>query len=309
MFINEGLFIYSFSYLWSCLFIYLFVTRSSIEKVGLGDRARLAIPSEMTRRRPGDPIRRPPRLSESELIEESHQVLTAAGVRNHLRAQFVHGLSQAVIGNPSPRLNHLQAKLLPATTIAWKRAYQIVLQFLDQNNLVCTKSAFEAESPNTKRELVVSVTPDILRSLVKPRELRLVGRENVRPATSGTGNRDITGGGGTRPKTKPNLTIIPPSRTLDDHNTWSPTRASSIPREIVVDPPGEGSPVGHERVFGRKLPPMDPQPAVVYQSQEPRPRPLSPRSAQDLGGIGRARIALKLDIDAEPGELGGLGKR
>jgi hypothetical protein len=129
----------------------------------------------MTRRRPANPIRRVPRLSESELIEEAHKALIAGGVQNHLRAQFVYGLANAAVGHKSPLLNHLQARFLPARTIAWKRAYEIAIQFLDENNLICTRGAFDIESPDLRRQHVVCVTPNLLHALLgsrKERQLR-----------------------------------------------------------------------------------------------------------------------------------------
>jgi hypothetical protein len=229
----------------------------------------------MSKRRPGDPIRRRPRLSESELIEESYAILTAGGVRNHLRARFVRGLSEAVVGNPSPLLNHLQAKFLPAKGIAWKRAFQIVLQFLEDNSLASTQKTFEIESPNTRRQLVVCASPQGLKGVLRRHA------EDEPPPTRGK-------------KSRPPLTIIPPGRLINGPSIRSPTRKSTVPPEIIVAPPESeaGSPVGRTGGFPKKLPPMRPA-RPGPQAREPRPKPLSPTGGK-RSGRDNPRSALKL---------------
>jgi hypothetical protein len=143
----------------------------------------------MARRRPGNPIRRVQRLSESELIEESHKALTIAGVQNHLRAQFVYGLAEAAVGHKSPLLNHLKAKFLPAGTIAWKRAYEIAIQFLDEYSLISTRGVFDTESPDLQRQHVVCVTPNLLHTLLGSRKERQL-RSRDASEIPGEGPRD-----------------------------------------------------------------------------------------------------------------------
>jgi hypothetical protein len=225
----------------------------------------------MSKRRPGDPIRRRRRLSESELIEESYAVLSSAGVRNYLRAQFVSRLSEAVVGNPSPLLNHLQAKFLPAKGIAWKRAFQIVLQFLEDNSLSSTQKTFETESPNTRRQLVVCASPQGLKGVLRRRE-----EHEPQPAHGG--------------KARPALAIIPPGRLIEGPNSRSPTRTSAVPSEIIAAPPaaGEGGPVGRTGGFAKKLP-----------AREQRAKPLSP-TAGKRAGRHNPRLVLNLANDGEP---------
>jgi hypothetical protein len=229
----------------------------------------------MSKRRPGDPIRRARRLSEAELIEESHAVLTAGGVRNHLRARFVRELSEAVVGNPSPLLHHLQAKFLPAKGIAWKRAFQIVFQFLEDNSLSSTQKTFEIESPNTRRQLVVCASPRNLKGILQRQT------ENV-PQVRKSG------------KARPALTIIPPGRLIDGPAVRSPTRNSAVPSEIIVPPPEseDGSPVSRAGGFPKRLPPMGPA-GPRPQAREPRPKPLSP-TGRKSGGFSRQKPKLAL---------------
>jgi hypothetical protein len=114
------------------------------------------------------------RISETDLIEESHRALQAAGVGNYLRGAFVHELSTVVVGNPSPLLQHRQPKPVLPKTVAWKSAYEIVLQFLDDHNLALTRATYDVESPNTpRRHTVLTSARKMPRLIPASRSLRM----------------------------------------------------------------------------------------------------------------------------------------
>jgi hypothetical protein len=165
-----------------------------------------------------DPSRRGQRISESDLIDESHRALQAAGVGNYLRAAFVHELSNVVVGNPSPLLQHRQPKPVLPKTIAWKSAYEIVLQFLDDHNLALTRATYDVESPNAPRRHTVLTSARRMPTLIAdPQRLQM-----PTPATAA---------GPPRPK-KPESEQKPPERTVNEPPA-KPARLEGVGGEIA----------------------------------------------------------------------------
>jgi hypothetical protein len=90
-------------------------------------------------------------MSRPELILESRAALVQAGVGNHSRASFICEITAEVIGSANPIYAQLQPKVLDRSAEAWKRAYGLVYQFLNEHELGITIRTCALESAEPPR--------------------------------------------------------------------------------------------------------------------------------------------------------------
>ena len=85
------------------------------------------------------------RISREELIEESRKTLEEAGVANNARAKFIKEVSKEVVGSRDPLYAQLQPKIIQHDSQAWIKAFALMFQYLNDNNLTETVSTIEVE--------------------------------------------------------------------------------------------------------------------------------------------------------------------
>jgi hypothetical protein len=120
--------------------------------------------------------RRSQRISRTELIRESREILQGCGVGNHARSAFIREISTEVVGLQRPIFLQLQPKLLPHDTEAWDNAFCVVLRFLKRYKLAFTLATIGVEAGEQARDDGTKFT---LAGLLSNRQPRLPFPERV----------------------------------------------------------------------------------------------------------------------------------
>jgi hypothetical protein len=88
------------------------------------------------------------RISQQSLIDESRAALKELGANHQLRAEFISELAQVVVQDDQPLLCQQRPKVRPVQDKFWKYAFNLVRDYLNENNLRLTGQTATVEFPD-----------------------------------------------------------------------------------------------------------------------------------------------------------------
>jgi hypothetical protein len=132
------------------------------------------------------------RISHTELIAESQQRVRECGVPNNQRAHCLAMLAGHAVGSENPILCQQQPKQPKSKmSLAWRKAYGLVLSFLDEKSLRFTLDTFAIERPEASELAIFGRTlSELVQTGIEGTESR--GQERLQLIrTSGSSASDV----------------------------------------------------------------------------------------------------------------------